>query len=286
MKISHHCFGFVVCLSICLVAIPMDGLGQDQPYRIMIANDDGFDSHGVTMLYDELMAMTNTEVMIVAPDKNYSGAGHWVMLRDPFTVTPIRRDGNVIGYNVNVPPASCVTIGIQELMDPKPDLVISGINRGANAGLVTPSSGTVAGAREGAMNGIPSIAVSLNRPSRRGVALDFKRAAEYTRKVVEMIRGTSMPHGVFLNINIPSQDVDIKGIRITRQSLRDLGFRYVNQTSPFGRELYWQTRSRDLSVAEEGTDEWAMINGYVSITPFTIDQTVRVEVPALNQLKE
>ncbi|SVD69003.1 uncharacterized protein METZ01_LOCUS421857, partial [marine metagenome] len=93
MKISHHCFGFVVCLSICLVAIPMDGLGQDQPYRIMIANDDGFDSHGVTMLYDELMAMTNTEVMIVAPDKNYSGAGHWVMLRDPFTVTPIRRNG-------------------------------------------------------------------------------------------------------------------------------------------------------------------------------------------------
>jgi 5'-nucleotidase len=252
----------------------------------MIANDDGFDSPGVTALYDELIAMPNTEVMIVAPDKNYSGAGHWVMLRDPFTVTAIRRDGKVIGYNVNVPPASCVTIGIQALMDPKPDLVISGINRGSNAGLVTPSSGTVAGAREGAMNGIPSIAVSLNRPSRRGVSLDFKRAAEHTRKVVEMIRAGSIPVGVFLNINIPSQDIEIKGIRITRQSLRDLGFRYVNQTSPFGRELYWQTRSRDLTVAEEGTDEWALINGYISITPFTIDQTAKIDVPALSGVEE
>jgi 5'-nucleotidase len=281
IRLSHQ-----ILFLLLLATTVGDSWAQSRPYRIMIANDDGFDSPGVTALYDELASLPETEVMVVAPDKNYSGAGHWVMLRDPFTVIPIRRNGEVIGYNVNVPPASCVTIGIQALMDPKPDLVISGINRGSNAGLVTPSSGTVAGAREGAMNGITSIAVSLDRPKTRGVALDFQRAAVETRKIVETIRNAPLPKGVFLNVNLPGQDVDIKGTRITKQSLRDLGFRYVKQTSPFGRDLYWQTRSRDLTVAIEGTDEWALINGYISITPFTIDQTKEIDLPSLDNLVE
>ena len=134
------------------------------PYRILLTNDDGYDAPGIMALYEELSSLPNTEVLIVAPNKNYSGAGHWVTLGDPFFVEDIKEKDQIIGYHVSVPPASCVAIGIRALMNPKPDLVISGVNRGANAGLVTLSSGTVAGAREGAMNGLPAIAVSLDRP--------------------------------------------------------------------------------------------------------------------------
>ena len=134
------------------------------------------------------------------------------------------------------------------------------------------------------MNGITSIAVSMDRPKTRGVALDFLKAAVETRQIVEAIRESPLPAGVFLNVNIPGQDVEIQGTRITRQSLRDLGFRYIRQTSPFGRELYWQTRSRDLTVAEEGTDEWALVNGFISITPFSIDQTSEIDPPTVERL--
>ncbi len=254
-----------------------------EPYRILLTNDDGYDAPGIMTLYQELSSMANTEVLIVAPNENYSGAGHWVMLRDPFFVVDIKQKDKIIGHHVNVPPASCVAIGVRSLMNPKPDLVISGVNRGANAGLVTLSSGTVAGAREGAMNGIPSMAVSLDR-SRSRQPLDYTRAAQYTRKIVEAVRKDRLPFGVFLNVNIPAQDREIKGIRTTRQSNRDLEFEYVEQTSPFGRKFYWQTRKRVLESAEEGTDEWAMVNGYVSITPFQINQTADVELKGLRGL--
>jgi 5'-nucleotidase len=253
------------------------------PYRILLTNDDGYDSPGIMALYDELSAMPNTEILIVAPNVNYSGAGHWVNIREPFFVVDIKREDQLIGHHVNVPPASCVAIGVRSLMSPKPDLVISGVNRGANAGLVTLSSGTVAGAREGAMNGIQAIAVSLDRPRSRQ-PLDFAQAVQYARKIVEAVRKDPLPFGVFLNVNIPAQDREIQGIRATRQSNRDLEFEYIPQTSPFGRKLYWQTRKRVLESAEEGTDEWAMVNGFVSITPFQINQTTDVEVKGLKAL--
>jgi 5'-nucleotidase len=266
---------------LCLFLTP-DALAQT-PYRILLTNDDGYDAPGIMTLYRELTAMPDTEVTIVAPDRNYSGAGHWVNLREPFFVDRIRQDGREIGYYVNVPPASCVTIGVRTLMQPEPDLVISGINQGSNAGLVTLSSGTVAGAREGAMSGVPAIAVSLDRP-RSPASLDYARAALYTRRIVEMVRKNGLPSGVFLNVNIPAQDIGIKGICSTRQSNRDLGFTFIRQTSPTGREFYWQSRTRELDKADEGTDEWALINGYVSITPYTIDQTITADIPGLNTL--
>jgi 5'-nucleotidase len=189
----------------------------------------------------------------------------------------------MIGYSVNAPPASCVIIGVRTLMNPKPDLVVSGINPGSNAGLVTLSSGTVAAAREGAMSGIPAIAFSLDRPRSR-LPFDYPRAAQYARRVVDMVRTRGLPAGVFLNVNLPAQDADPKGFLVTRQSRRDLGFTFLKQTNPLGRDLYWQTRNREVQTAEEGTDEWALINGYISVTPFTIDQTAPVDIPGLNTL--
>lgn len=270
----------------CAVAPPAspDASAQAQPYRILITNDDGYDGPGIIALYEALSALPGTETLIVAPDRNYSGAGHWVMLRAPFSVSEFKRNGKRIGYHVNVPPASCVTIGVRSLMTPKPDLVVSGINPGSNAGLVTLSSGTVAGAREAAMSGIPAIAVSLDRPGTQGMALDYTRAAQIARSVVEMVRKHGLPAGIFLNVNIPSQDREIKGVRLTRQSDRDLGFFYLKQPGPPGQDLYRQTRKRELEKAEEGTDEWALVNGYVSITPYTINQTATVTVPGLDTL--
>ncbi len=261
------------------------GVYAQEPYRILLTNDDGYDAPGIMALHEELSTMPNTEILIVAPNVNYSGAGHWVNIREPFFVVDIKQKDQLIGHHVNVPPASCVAIGVRSLMTPKPDLVISGVNRGANAGLVTLSSGTVAGAREGAMNGIPSIAISLDRPQSRQ-PLDYTSAVQYARKIVEAVRKEPLPFGVFLNVNIPAQDREIKGIRATRQSNRDLEFEYVKQTSPFGRKFYWQTRKRVHESAEEGTDEWAMVNGFVSITPFQINQTTDMDVPGLKALEE
>lgn len=270
-----------------IIAVALMTVGSalaQSPYRILITNDDGADAPGIMALYTELVTLPNTEVMIVAPDRNYSGAGHWVNLRDPFLIEEVKLENKVIGYKVNVPPASCVTIGARTLMTPKPDLVVSGINPGTNAGLVTPSSGTVAAAREAAMTGIPAIALSLDRPRSRGT-FDYTRAAQYTRQLVELVRSQGLPTGVFLNANFPAQDVVPKGFLVTRQSLRDLGYVFVKQTSPLGRDLYWQTREREPLAPEEGTDEWAVQQGYISVTPFRIDQTTPVPIPGLNALK-
>lgn len=279
--------GVRLTLHLLLIAAALMGIGTvvaQSPYRILITNDDGADAPGIMALYRELVTLPNTEVMIVAPDRNYSGAGHWVNLRDPFLIEEVKLEDKIIGYKVNVPPASCVTIGARALMTPKPDLVVSGVNPGTNAGLVTPSSGTVAAAREAAMTGIPAIALSLDRPRSRG-AFDYTRAVRYARQVVELVRSQGLPSGVFLNVNLPAQDIEPKGFLVTRQNLRDLGYVFVKQTNPLGRDLYWQTRDREPTAPEEGTDEWAVQQGYISVTPFTIDQTAPVSLPALNALK-
>lgn len=279
--------GVRLTIRLLIITVALMGIGTvvaQAPYRILITNDDGADAPGIMALYKEIVTLPNTVVMIVAPDRNYSGAGHWVNLRDPFLIEEVKLEDKGIGYKVSVPPASCVTIGTRTLMTPKPDLVVSGINPGTNAGLVTPSSGTVAGAREAAMTGIPAIAISLDRPGSRA-PFDFTRAAQYARQLVELVRSQGLAAGVFLNINIPAQEVEPKGFLVTRQSLRDLGYVFVKQTNPLGRDLYWQTREREPVEPEEGTDEWAVQKGYVSVTPFTINQTIPVPVPGLNALK-
>ena len=120
-----------------------------EPYRILLTNDDGYDAPGIMTLYQELSSMPNTEVLIVAPNQNYSGAGHWVMLRDPFFVVDIKQRDKIIGHHVNVPPASCVAIGVRSLMNPKPDLVIpvltGGLMRGWSRSAPVRSPGRVKG---------------------------------------------------------------------------------------------------------------------------------------------
>ncbi|MBI4553411.1 MAG: 5'/3'-nucleotidase SurE [Candidatus Latescibacteria bacterium] len=270
---------------LCIVALcPEVARAQSSPYRILLTNDDGVSAPGLLALYGELSALPDVEVMIVAPDRDYSGTGHRVALRDTFFVSEYQRDGKLLGYSVTVPPASCVTIGVRALMGRKPDLVISGINPGTNAGLVTLSSGTVAAAREAAMNGVPAIAVSLDRPWTPSPQLDYTRAAGFVRTLVESIRQSGLPAGVFLNVNLPAADRDINGVRITRQSNRDLEFMYERRTTSSGRVYYAQSRVRTLEKAADGTDEWAVVNGFISITPYTIDQTATVPVPALEKM--
>jgi 5'-nucleotidase len=180
--------------------------------RILITNDDGIYAKGIEVLY-QILAPEH-DVYVVAPETEQSAVGHAITFLDPLRVKEVKRNGVFFGYAVNGTPADCVKLAIRELMKPLPDLVISGINHGANVGENVIYSGTVSAATEAAMLGFPSIAVSIDDyPSN-----DYSGPIVFLPKIIKLIEGRSFPAGVSLNINFPLlPDEEIKGILLVRQ---------------------------------------------------------------------
>ncbi len=252
-----------------------------KPFRILLSNDDGIQAPGLLALYQELSQIA--EVTVVAPAADQSGVGHGITYRTPILVSEQSREGKT-WYAVEAQPATCVRLGLASLMKDKPDLVVSGINRGANLGLVTYISGTCAAAREAAFSGIPAIAVSLDsspRPDSIGAGMDYKPAAQFTRRVVELIRlKGGLPPGVWLNINYPAGVA--KGVSITRQSVRPDEQTYEERRSPRGQRYFWNIYKPIESDAPD-TDVAAMRKGLASITPMQLDQTAAAVKPKLEE---
>jgi 5'-nucleotidase len=230
------------------------------PFRILISNDDGVRAPGILALAIALRGAG--EITIAAPAENQSGKGHSITIGEPMYVDRVTLQPGLEAYAITATPASCVKVALGALMPVKPDLVVSGINRGYNLGRVTYVSGTAGAAREAALMGIPAIASSVAVEQ-----TDYAPAAEIVRQVVEMARRNGLEPGVFLNVNVPpGARGAIKGIQLTRQSGLTGVERFEEQKTPTGRRFFWSIWNEPTGDAE-GTDVWAIDHGFAAVTP-------------------
>jgi 5'-nucleotidase len=241
--------------------------------RILLSNDDGYQSKGLRTLAQHLSDLA--VVTVVAPDRNRSGASNSLTLETPLRVE--RADTNV--YYVNGTPTDCVHIAISGLLEQQPDMLISGINHGANLGDDVLYSGTVAAAMEGRFHGIPAIAVSLVLAEGE----HFDTAAEITRRLVERSLTEPLPADAILNVNVPDLPaLDIKGIRTTRLGFRHKSEPVVKALDPKNRPIYWIGPAGAGQDAGPGTDFHAVASGCVSVSPIKVDLTAHA---ALGQIE-
>jgi 5'-nucleotidase len=251
---------------------------SQQPFRILVSNDDGISHPGTQALIPKLTLLG--EVTVAAPSKNQSGVGHGSTFPGPIKVEAWERDG-VKWFSIEALPATCVRLALTTLLSNKPDIVVAGINKGANVGVITFSSGTVACAREAAYRGIPAVSVNMQS----GKIMDYNAAADFIAVLVKELKEKGLPAGTYLNINIPILPKDqIKGVLITKQDLRPPDERYEKRTSPEGEPGYWSI----YKVLEEGdtkSDTWAISHGFISITPLHIDQTQYSQIKNMKSWK-
>ncbi len=233
--------------------------------RILLSNDDGYFAPGLAALADALSAVA--EITVVAPERDRSGASNSLTLDRPLT---LRRAANGFQY-VNGTPTDCVHLAVTGLIDFVPDMVVSGINDGANMGDDTIYSGTVAAATEGFLLGIPSMAVSLAG----GHGVHFATAAEVARRLVERFRQGGAPApNVLLNVNVPDLPLaELAGMEVTRLGKRHKAEPVVKSTTPRGDTVYWVGAAGAAQDAGDGTDFHALSRQRVSITPLQMDLT-------------
>lgn len=236
--------------------------------RILLTNDDGVYAPGIAALHAALSA--HHEVIVAAPETEQSAVGHAITLSDPIKVRLLGPRTGFAGYAVAGTPADCVKLALHELLDHKPDLVVSGINLGANLGVNLLYSGTVSAATEAAIQDLPAMAVSLGTLKDP----DFTFAARFTAELVEKLPQLEIPPRVSLNVNVPAiAEEKIKGVRFTRQSDARLMERFIKRTDPRGSTYYWQAGETMGSRGDLDTDYPALLAGYITLTPVNHDLT-------------
>ncbi|WP_027363683.1 5'/3'-nucleotidase SurE [Desulfotruncus alcoholivorax] len=239
--------------------------------RILISNDDGINAPGLLKLKQALDPLG--EVLVVAPDRERSGTGHGITVHKPLRPKQISFSDGTTGWSVNGTPADCVKLGIEALMDDTPDIVISGINWGANLGTDVLYSGTVSAAIEGIINGIPSVAISLATYENK----DFESAARFAARVVPVITENKFQRGCSLiNINVPPGSP--KGVKVTRLGNRRYENVFHKRIDPRGGVYYWMAgEPKDMTPErpkfDADIDFDAVNNGFISITPLHFDLT-------------
>ena len=240
--------------------------------RILVSNDDGYLARGLRTLAEKLNGLG--ELTIVAPERNQSGASNSLTLE-----TPLRVEQPQPGlYYVNGTPSDCVHIAVTGLLEQEPDMVVSGVNHGANLGDDVLYSGTVAAATEGRFLGLPAIAVSLVLEGRQ----HFDTAAQVARRLIDHMIEHPLPADTIFNVNVPDLPLDeIRGYEITRLGFRHKSEPVIRATDPKGRPIYWIGPSGEGQDAGPGTDFHAIANGKVSITPLKVDLTDHKSLPPM-----
>jgi len=248
--------------------------------EILITNDDGIYAEGIYALACALKKIGN--ITVVAPDAQRSAVGHAITIADPLRVVTAKRNGEFFGYAASGTPADCVKLGIKAIMKKRPDLVVSGINLGGNQGYNILYSGTVSGATEGALLGIPSLAVSLDT----FVKPDFSAAAAFSVKLAALMKKNKLPPGTLLNANIPNVAASrIKGVRITSQSRTSFNDWFDKRTDPHGGTYYWMTGDFKPKDGDKDSDLNALRANYISVTPIHFDLTDHRFIPELKGWK-
>lgn len=242
--------------------------------RILISNDDGYFAPGIDILAKALADIA--DVTVVAPEQDRSGASNSLTLDRPLS---LRRAANGFFY-VNGTPTDCVHLAVTGMLDEMPDMVVSGINNGANMGDDTIYSGTVAAATEGYLLGVPAIAISLASKT----ATHFETAARIARQLVERFQQQAFGEPVLLNVNVPDVPYDaLQGMVITRLGKRHKAEPVVKALTPRGETVYWVGAAGGAQDAGAGTDFHAVRNNQVSITPLQIDLTRAVQMPLVKE---
>jgi len=240
--------------------------------RILLSNDDGYFAPGLSILADTLSALA--EVVVVAPERDRSGASNSLTLDRPLMV----RKSHLGFHYVNGTPTDCVHLAVTGMLDALPDMVVSGINHGANMGDDTIYSGTVAAATEGFLLGIPSIAVSLASKSEG----NYPAAARVTADLVRRFQQRPLMQPMLLNVNVPDVPYgELRGVRVTRLGRRHKAEPVIRSSNPRGETVYWIGAAGDAQDAGEGTDFHAVFERFVSVTPLQIDLTHFAQLDSL-----
>jgi len=243
--------------------------------KILVSNDDGYLATGINTLIDALEKVA--DVVVVAPDRNRSAASNSLTLSTPLRVTEYGRNR----YKVDGTPSDCVHLAVTGLLDEEPDLVVSGINHGANLGDDVIYSGTVAAAMEGRFLGLPTIAVSLVGRTMVGAKLThFETAAKVAVELVQKIERASLAPDTVLNVNVPDIPYDeLAGVRATRLGFRHMAEKIIRDKDPYGRPIYWIGPAGEGADSGEGTDFHAIAEGAASVSPLKVDLTRHEAVP-------
>lgn len=246
--------------------------------QVLLSNDDGIHAPGLAALYQALHDVC--EVTVVAPDSERSGAGHSITVSTPLQFRKCTHNGFDRAFAVNGTPADCVKLATNVILNQRPAAIVSGINLGANVGVSVLYSGTVSAATEGALLGIPSIAISLDAHADP----DWDTAARIARILLMRVVEHGLKEGVFLNVNVPKCSwSELRGMAVTRIAHSRFNEVFHKRTGPHGREYYWLDGTLKLLSDANGTDVAALENDVVSITPVGLDRTDHSAIPRLRE---
>jgi 5'-nucleotidase len=236
--------------------------------RILLTNDDGVHAEGLWAIYRKFSEKHS--VTVVAPDRERSAISHSISLNEVLRIRQIKVHGGYPAYSVNGTPADCVNLGIMVVLGGNPDLVISGINPGLNMGNSVNYSGTIAGAREAALHGIPSMAVSIAGYHPKY----YDEAASFTERLADHVLKNSLPLKTFLNVNIPDMPLEkIEGIQICRQDVTTVSEYFEKRVDPRNQEYYWLGADFREFEKDSDSDSSAVFRKYIAITPLKCDMT-------------
>jgi 5'-nucleotidase len=239
--------------------------------RILLTNDDGIHAPGLRALRQELQKLG--EVIVVAPATEQSAVGHSITLSTPLIVQQVFDDQReFLGWAVEGKPADCVKLALLELLPEAPDLVVSGLNAGSNAGINVLYSGTVAAAIEGSFFRQTSVACSQEYT--KATPPDFSAGAALARKVIEQILSRNAPKGTLFNVNIPSTDRGaVKGVRVLPQNAAPYTEKFDRRIDPRGRVYFWSMPEFGCPNPHPDTDVTALAEGFITVTPLQFDLT-------------
>lgn len=263
-----------------LASIDAQQFRQVPPYRILVTNDDGVRAPGIAAVAQALQAIGTP--IIVAPAENQTGKGHSIITSEPVFRQDLRLPNGLPAIGLTATPASTVNIAIRNIVSPRPDLVVSGVNLGYNFGYSVSMSGTVGAARMAAMLGVPAIAISQ---ATEVFQRELVFAAEEAIWVARRIKAYGLPPNTFLNVNVPPMPAGgYKGYMITTQAMARGGDEaFIEEKNPQGRTVYWSVW-KEGGTAPEGTDMWAVANGWVSVTPMRVGETDPSQFEALRAI--
>lgn len=242
---------------------------------ILVTNDDGYQAKGIVKLVEVLRDLG--DIVVFAPDSHRSGMSSAISTMHPLRSRMYKKEENITAYMCNGTPVDCVKLALNEFLDRKPDLLVSGINHGSNAGISVLYSGTMGAAIEGCVFDVPSIGMSL---CDYAPDADFGKAGEVARKLAEKMIETRLPKGICLNVNVPRGEV--RGIRMTSQTQGKWVNEYCRSTDGGGHDVFWMTGNfENWEEDNDNSDEWALANGYAAVVPVKIDMTAYDFIPEL-----
>ena len=240
---------------------------QTKP-QILVTNDDGITAPGILALKDALAEIGR--VTVLAPNRNWSASGHVKTMHKPLRVDEITLPDGTRAMATDGAPSDAVALAFLGLVKGPIGLVVAGINHGANLGHDVTYSGTVTAAMEGAIAGVPAFAISMTSRMHD----DYGLAARFATLLARQVLARGLPEGALLNVNVPPVPADrVAGVRVTRMGLRIYRDELVRRLDPRGRPYYWIGGPPPTGVEEDGTDIWAVANGYISVTPLQLDLT-------------